>query len=123
VPDISMSAAVNGGVDVYWSFGGLPAGWYIIGGTSEASPLFAGVVAIADQVAGHDLGLLNPALYALAGVGAPGIVPVCTGNNTVTFTQNGKTHTVPGYDADCAYSLASGVGTANGAALVAELAK
>ena len=40
-----------------------PAGFYLIGGTSEASPEFAGIIAIADQVAGHGLGLINPALY------------------------------------------------------------
>jgi subtilase family serine protease len=37
-----------------------PAGFYLIGGTSEATPEFAGIVAIADQVAGHGLGLINP---------------------------------------------------------------
>ena len=39
---------------------------YRIGGTSVASPLFAGVVARADETAGHALGFLNPALYSLA---------------------------------------------------------
>ena len=37
-PDISMSAAVNGGAWIYTSFGGVSVGWHIIGGTSEASP-------------------------------------------------------------------------------------
>jgi subtilase family serine protease len=122
VPDISMSAAVDGGVLVYWSFGGLPAGLYIVGGTSEATPLFSGIVAIADQAAGHDLGLLNPALYTLAEAGAPGIVPISTGDNTVSFEQGGKDYTVKGYVADGGYTMATGVGTANGAALVSELA-
>nr|WP_284289508.1 hypothetical protein [Angustibacter aerolatus] len=36
---------------------------YRIGGTSLASPLFAGVMAIADQVAGFSHGFANPALY------------------------------------------------------------
>jgi len=62
VPDISMSAACSGLVDTYQSFGGEPAGWYVDCGTSEATPLFAGIVALADQVAGHPLGLINPAL-------------------------------------------------------------
>ena len=60
-PDISLSAAVDGGVLVYLSFPGLDPGYYIVGGTSEASPLFSGVVAIADQIAGHRLGLDQPA--------------------------------------------------------------
>ena len=65
VPDISMSGACNGAVDMYQSFKGQPA-WYPTCGTSEATPLFAGVVALADQVAGHPLGLINPALYAMS---------------------------------------------------------
>jgi subtilase family serine protease len=38
---------------------------YRIGGTSVASPLFAGLVARADQVAGRSLGFVNPNLYSL----------------------------------------------------------
>ena len=72
VPDISMSAACTGAVNVYQSFGGQPAGWYALCGTSEATPLFAGIVALADQVAGHPLGLINPALYKLASEHCPG---------------------------------------------------
>jgi subtilase family serine protease len=37
---------------------------YRIGGTSLAAPLFAGVMALADQVAHHPHGFANPALYA-----------------------------------------------------------
>ena len=65
-PDIAMSAAVNGAVDYYDTTDPSVAGWGIVGGTSEASPLFSGIVALADQVAGHSLGYLNPALYAMA---------------------------------------------------------
>jgi subtilase family serine protease len=121
-PDISLSAAVNGGALVYMSFGGLSGpGFYIVGGTSEATPEFAGIVAIADQAAGHDLGLLNPALYAI-GSGGPGIPDITIGNNTVTFTQNGHTYTVRGYNAVAGYDMASGLGTVDAAKLVAELA-
>jgi hypothetical protein len=35
-----------------------------IGGTSVASPVFAGIEADAQQAAGHDLGFANPAIYA-----------------------------------------------------------
>jgi hypothetical protein len=38
-------------------------GQYRIGGTSLSSPMFAGVVADADQAAGGSLGFVNPALY------------------------------------------------------------
>jgi subtilase family serine protease len=122
VPDISMSAACNGAVDTYNSYGGIPAGWYPTCGTSEATPIFSGVVALADQVAGHSLGLINPALYQLSAAHAPGIVDVTSGNTTVSFTQNGKLYTVKGGSAKHGYDLASGVGTINGAYFVPELA-
>ena len=62
-PDISMSAAVDGGVLVRIGFSGgdgITPGYFIFGGTSEASPEFAGVVAIAAQLAHKRLGLINP---------------------------------------------------------------
>jgi subtilase family serine protease len=122
VPDISMSAACNGSVDTYGTFGGAPAGWSPACGTSEATPLFAGIVALADQVAGHSLGLINPALYRLAAAGAPGIVDVRSGNNTASFSQGGRQRVVRGFAATSGYDLASGVGTVNAAYFVRELA-
>ena len=112
VPDISMSGACNGAVDMYQSFQGQPAGWYPTCGTSEATPLFAGVVALADQIAGHPLGLINPALYRMSATHRWGLVDVVKGNNTVSFLQNGE-HTVKGFAARPGYDLASGVGTVN----------
>ena len=123
VPDISMSAACTGAVNVYQTFGGQPAGWYALCGTSEATPLFAGIVALADQVAGHPIGLINPALYRLAAEHAPGIVSVRSGNNTVSFRQGGRSRTVHGYSARSGYNLAVGVGTVNAQYFVAELAR
>jgi subtilase family serine protease len=122
VPDISMSAACDGAVDVYESFGGQSAGWYPSCGTSEASPLFAGVVALAVQVAHHSLGLINPALYAMAARHLPGLVDVTSGNNTVAFMRDGRTRVVHGYSARAGYDLASGLGTVNAAYFVPELA-
>jgi subtilase family serine protease len=123
VPDIAMSGACTGLVNVYLSTPGVPPGWYVICGTSEASPLFAGIVAMADQVAGHSLGLINPALYALSAAHAPGLVDVTEGNNTVSFIQNNTYYTVHGYSAGPGYDLASGVGTVNAALFVPELAQ
>ncbi|HEY6481351.1 MAG TPA: S53 family peptidase [Streptosporangiaceae bacterium] len=122
VPDISMSGACNGSADMYQSFAGQPAGWYPTCGTSEATPEFAGIVALASQVAGHPLGLINPALYALSGQGAPGIADVTSGNNSVAFPQGGKTNTVTGFAARPGYDLASGVGTVWAPLFVPELA-
>jgi subtilase family serine protease len=123
VPDISMSGACNGAADMYQSFKGQPAGWYPSCGTSEATPEFAGIVALADQVAGRPLGLINPLLYRLAAQHAPGLVDVVAGNNTVSFRQGGKLHTVRGFRARPGYDLASGVGTVNALLFVYELAK
>jgi len=122
-PDISMSAAVDGGALVYFGFGGVAPGYYIIGGTSEASPLFSGVVAVADQAAGHRLGAINPYLYLLGGLHAPGIPDVTLGNNSVTFPQGGQTITVNGFPAVPGYDLASGLGTVDGAQLVNALSR
>jgi subtilase family serine protease len=121
VPDISMSAACDGLVTTYQSIPGTQPGYYVDCGTSEASPLFAGVVALADQEAGHSLGFINPALYALSAEHAPGIVDVTTGNNSVSFIQDNHLVTVPGYHAGPGYDLASGVGTVNAALFVPEL--
>jgi subtilase family serine protease len=126
-PDVSLSAAVNGGANVYIGFSapGQPAGWYIVGGTSEATPEFSGIVAIADQAAGHPLGLLGPSLYALGDNGPSGINDVIGGNTTVTFTNpdNNQTYTVPGFSAAPSYDLATGLGTPDGARLVYELSR
>jgi subtilase family serine protease len=123
VPDISMSAACNGAVDIYQSFAGQSPGWYPTCGTSEATPEFAGIVALADQVARHPLGVINRYLYQLSARRAPGLVDVVSGNNTVSFRQGGALHTVPGFAAGPGYDLASGVGTVNAFLFVPELAQ
>lgn len=120
-PDVAMSAAVDGGALVYWSFDKTDR-YNIVGGTSEASPLFSGIVAIADQAAGKDLGLLNPSLYNLPAAGGAGLNDITSGNTTVSFFEGGASHTVLGYAATTGYDLASGLGTPDGAALVTALA-
>ena len=122
VPDISMSGACNGAVNVFQSFAGQPVGWSPTCGTSEATPLFAGIVSLAAQRAGHPLGLINPALYFMSQAHAPGLVDVTQGNNTVSFSQEGQTVTVQGFNARRGYDLASGVGTVDAAKFVPELA-
>ena len=128
VPDVSMSAACSGLYDNYESFPagtGIANGWYPSCGTSEATPLFSGIVALAAQVAGHPLGQINPTLYQLSAEKAPGIVDITTGNNTATFTQGtpAVTTTVQGFNAGPGYDLATGVGTVNAAYFVGELAR
>ncbi|MFF4650189.1 S8 family serine peptidase [Streptomyces sp. NPDC001380] len=116
-PDVALSAAVNGGSWVYSSY--LPAqkGWSITGGTSGATPIFAGIVALAVQKAGHRLGPINDDLYAMARSSArrSGLVDVVRGNNSFAG--------VKGYTAARGYDLASGLGTVDGTALVEALAR
>jgi len=120
-----MSAAINGSLDLYMSAAG---GWTEVWGTSLATSEFAGIVALADQVAGHSLGDLNPKLYALAEQGGDnGIVPITSGNNTFSFcspyvTKTCKLVTVPGYSAHGSYNMATGWGTVDAAKFVPELA-
>ena len=122
VPDVSMSAACNGAVITYSTYPGAPAGWSPSCGTSEATPLFAGIIALTGQMAGRSLGAINPALYQLSARHALGIVDVTHGNNTVPYAAGGRKRTIRGYGARRGYDLASGVGTVNAAAFVPELA-
>jgi len=110
-PDISMSAAVTGGCWVYQSFDPSGPGWEILGGTSEATPIFAGVVALADQLAGHRLGDINPALYTLGALSQLKNDPFQTGIVDVTSGSNSYGSKVTGYPAGPGYDLASGWGT------------
>lgn len=118
-PDISMSAAVDGGAWVYYSFLGTTSPWHIFGGTSEASPIFSGIVALANQVAHHRLGLLNPGLYLLGALSqhtsSTGIVDVTSGDNSFGG--------VTGFTAKAGYDLASGWGTIDAAKFVPALAR
>ncbi len=127
VPDISMDAACASSVVIYGSFYGGPGQWNPICGTSLATPLFAGVVALADQYAGygkpHGLGEINPAIYTIAARHERGIVDIRAGNNTQTFDQHGKKYVVQGFTADGGYNLVTGVGTVDAAYFVPELAQ
>jgi subtilase family serine protease len=81
-------------------------GFYFNGGTSESTPAWAGIISIANQLAGRPLGFVNPWLY---GIGAVRKQPeffhdITTGNNGA----NG----VAGYNATVGWDLASGWGSA-----------
>jgi subtilase family serine protease len=118
-PDISLTAAAGGWG--YYSFAGAGgAGWHIYAGTSEATPIMAGIVALAEQLAGHRLGLINPALYKLgelhqAGAKGTGIVSVTSGTNTFDG--------VTGYHAGPGFNMVTGWGTIDAAQFVPALAR
>lgn len=129
-PDISLSADPKGLALVFLSPAQVgPAGWYGVAGTSEASPLFSGVIALAAERAGHGLGLINPALYSLVHQSNSGVVDVSAGNNNISFcvancgTAIEKDKTVAGYPAVSGYDLSTGWGTVDGATFVPTLAR
>ena len=131
VPDVSAIGDPNTGflVGETQEFpDGNAYGEYRIGGTSLASPIMAGIEALADQAARHAHGFANPAIYRLYGSGAYRDVvdPASTisvvrvdyvngvdatdGRTTSlrTMNQTQSLHTRPGYDD------VTGVGSPNG---------
>lgn len=91
--------------------------WTMIGGTSAAAPVWAGLMAIANQMAGHPLGFINPALYKLAtsSTYASDFRDITSGNNT------NREVNVPGYPATPGWDPATGLGTPNAAKLIPDL--
>jgi subtilase family serine protease len=117
IPDVAYNAGVITGISIYASFPPGPSGYYIVGGTSEGPPQWAGIIADANQLAGHSLGFLNPALYALGALGAQAqyFHDITIGNNSFAG--------VPGYNSTPGWDLATGWGTPNLGNLAGELAK
>ncbi|TMB91549.1 MAG: hypothetical protein E6J45_05390 [Chloroflexi bacterium] len=131
VPDIGYQASSRTGVLVYMAesrgsradgtgCGGADPcsiGWYVVGGTSSGSPQWAGLIALADQMAGRDLGFINPALYAIANDPAKyaaDFYDVTTGNNQANPD-------IPGYPATTGWDAVTGLGTPNVANLLPDL--
>jgi subtilase family serine protease len=129
VPDISLQASAGTGSLVYLTLppdgnsglicGGTPCstGWYDIGGTSLSCPQWAGLVAIADQINGGGLGLLQPALYKVAA----NPVKYAADFNDVTVGNNTADPSVPGYPASTGWDPVTGLGTPNAALLLPDL--
>jgi subtilase family serine protease len=130
VPDVAFQASSRTGTLVYDTAPGdatsglicpsgnpCSAGWYVVGGTSCSAPQWAGLVAIADQIAGHSLGQINPRLYSLASGASYGtyFYDVTTGNNQADPS-------VPGYPATTGWDPVTGLGTPDAATLVPALA-
>jgi subtilase family serine protease len=119
VPDVSLAA--SDAHDPYIVFSqGVAFG---VGGTSAASPSFAGMIALLNQYlvqnqvqAKSGLGNINPKLYGMAAAGTPGIFhDVTTGDNIVPCqvgTANCATGQF-GYSAGVGYDLVTGLGSVN----------
>jgi subtilase family serine protease len=93
------------------------------GGTSGATPMIAGILALATQWNhGHDLGPVNPALYKIGPEGAAaGITDVTSGNDSV-IGKHGQT-VVQGFTAGPGFDVASGWGTVFAPKFVPSLVK
>jgi subtilase family serine protease len=131
VPDIALQASAATGALVYLS---LPpdgndsninqTGWYDIGGTSLSCPQWAGLVAIADQLNGGGLGLINPALYKVASNPAKYAADyfdiVQTGDAS-HINNNQEDPSIPGYPVTPGWDPVTGLGTPNAAALIPDL--
>ncbi len=124
VPDVASEASALTGPLVYDTNAGLgglsnagSGGWFIIGGTSVACPQWAGMVAIADQINGGGLGLINPALYKI------GSNPTRYANDFFDETTglNQTVASIPGYPATAGWDPVTGLGSANAANLLPDL--
>lgn len=115
VPDVASTAAPNS-LAVVTSTGG---GRYTIeghGGTSASAPLWAGLIALADQHAGRHLGFVNAALYRIGRSARyrQAFHDVTSGTNTVRFPPR----TISGYRAVPGWDPVTGWGSPKASVLI-----
>lgn len=122
VPDVSMLADVLPGYDIYCTARECLAGganpWIAVGGTSAAAPLFAGGLALTDQVlrehGKQNVGLANSLLYEIAGhfASTGAISDVISNDNDLgPFLPNGNRRPLGCCSAGRGYDFASGLGS------------
>jgi subtilase family serine protease len=120
VPDVAAQADYRTGMAIAFSGGGHD---YLLGGggVSAAAPLWAAVIALADQYAGRDLGFVNPALYRIGRSASyhQAFHDVTTGTNTV----KSPTQTITGYQAAPGWDPVTGWGSPDAQVLVPLLAR
>ncbi len=112
VPDVSGLS----GPYPYWMY--VSNSWGSWGGTSLASPLWAGLIALTNAstaCAGTTVGFANPLLYSVAGTDPSAFHDITTGENDLTGGNGGSFPALTGYDE------ATGIGTPNGAVLPHDL--
>jgi subtilase family serine protease len=120
VPDVAAVGCPQPGVAVVTAGG---AGTYTIsghGGTSASAPLWAGLIALADQHAGRQLGFVNAAVYRIGHSHRyhSAFHDITVGNNTVRFPPK----TISGYHAAPGWDPVTGWGSPNANVLVPLLA-
>lgn len=132
VPDVSMLADIAPGFAIFCSIRGEcldsthPSPWLSVGGTSAATPLLAGGIAIIDQAlrthGRQDLGLANPLLYKVDRTSAGPLVlsDVTQGDIDLgPFLPSGQMRPLGCCTAGPGYDLATGLGSVNIAGLAA----
>ncbi|GCE05902.1 S53 family peptidase [Dictyobacter aurantiacus] len=117
IPDVSFNGDPTTSVPVYLSFMPDP-GYYMFGGTSAGAPQWAGLIADANQMAGHSLGYLNDTLYKI------GSNPTLASQafNDITVGDN-KQDKIGGYSAGPGWDAVTGWGTPKAGFLVPLLAQ
>jgi len=119
VPDVGLDADPTTGMlvgETQTFPEGVHYGEYRLGGTSLASPLFAGMSALTLQHAGGALGLLNPIIYGQANKGTFTDIkgaPADAGNVRVDFNNSlnpadGLTYTVRTFNQDSSLAITKG---------------
>jgi subtilase family serine protease len=91
------------------------------GGTSASAPIWAALIALADQYAGRHLGFVNPVLYQIARGPSyhQAFHDITTGNSTVEFPPT----TISGYRAAPGWDPVTGWGSPDAQVLVPLLAR
>ncbi|MDA4126379.1 MAG: S53 family peptidase [Thaumarchaeota archaeon] len=95
-PDVSFNSAIHGGFLVPLGFINNPCIssacpgpiWGVFGGTSAASPAWAGIIALLNQANGHPVGFLNPQIYELGASSSEG----SHGNGNQVSNQGSGNH-------------------------------
>jgi subtilase family serine protease len=118
VPDVSADASGHTGMAIIISNDGKPF-LRNSGGTSASAPIWAALIALADQYAGRHLGFINPAIYRIADSANyhRAFHDITAGNNTVRFPPK----TIKGYQASRGWDPVTGWGSPNANVLVALL--
>ncbi len=126
-PDVSLHANADHGYIMYCSAKATTVcsnstPWNVVGGTSASAPLWAALVALANEISlqhgGHTLGFINPLLYQIAR--DPQKYAACfhdivKGNNDNNGLNGGR------YPATRGYDMTTGLGSYNAYPLVLNL--
>jgi subtilase family serine protease len=120
VPDVSLAADPLTGYAIYYSQIDCSSHcWQIVGGTSAATPVWAALVLLINQLAElhglHQLGFLNQALYQLGAQAGNGGITAPLPFHDVTIGGNLYYDATPGWD----YS--TGWGSPDGSVLAGDL--